>query len=546
MSREIPWSRRLGFRLGGLTLLVLLASLLLVAASFFILSALQADAASTELYSRGRFLCSQLRADTYKLAAASMDKERDAAQRELERTIKAMEDRYRILLNGDAALGVPAVSDASLLAGIHDRQHNWDTQLKPALERIAKGAARADAEKELPSVEKWTAEWNSSLEQGVGEFKALLRSRVQWFQGILLGFAVLVLVAAGVQFWLARGVALRTRRMAQTAERIAAGELELKAAVVGVDETAALGDAFDAMTVALRQSLEKEKDRRAHIEKLLSSIREATQQMTSTGAEILASTTQQASSAEEQAAAVAQTVSTVTEVSQTAEQAAQRARNVGDAVQKTRQIGEAGRKVVEDSIGALDVVQGQVESTAENILALAEQSQAIGDLIARVTDVAEQTNLLALNASIEAARAGEHGKGFAVVAGEVKELAGKSREATVQVRQILGEIQKATNAAVLSTEAVTKGVTAASKVAMQAGQTIRALTETLTETAQAAAQIVASAGQQAAGMGQVQQAMSNIEQAARQTLAAVRQAEQAAQDLNKLAVRLDSLIGRTK
>jgi len=42
-------------------------------------------------------------------------------------------------------------------------------------------------------------------------------------------------------------------------------------------------------------------------------------------------------------------------------------------------------------------------------------------------------NLLALNASIEAARAGEAGRGFAVVAGEVKELAKKTSDATVEV-----------------------------------------------------------------------------------------------------------------
>src|SRR5207237_31828 len=132
------------------------------------------------------------------------------------------------------------------------------------------------------------------------------------------------------------------------------------------------------------------------------------------------------------------------------------------------------------------------------ILALAEQAQAIGEIIATVNDVAEQTNLLALNAAIEASRAGEHGKGFSVVAGEVKGLAEQSKRATAQVRQILGEIQKATNAAVLSTEEVTKGVAAAGRVAGQAGEAIRELAEALGEAAQAATQIVASAGQQAA------------------------------------------------
>src|SRR5207245_6843068 len=111
----------------------------------------------------------------------------------------------------------------------------------------------------------------------------------------------------------------------------------------------------------------------------------------------------------------------------------------------------------------------QVESTGENILALAEQAQAISQIISSVNDIAEQTNLLALNAAIEASRAGEHGKGFSVVAAEVKSLADQSKKATAQVRQILGEIQKATNTAVLSTEQVTKGVASAGNVAGEAG-----------------------------------------------------------------------------
>jgi methyl-accepting chemotaxis protein len=274
------------------------------------------------------------------------------------------------------------------------------------------------------------------------------------------------------------------------------------------------------------------------------SFTDAVGRLTSTSAEILASTTQQATGAQEQAATVAQTVTTLEEITQTAEQASQKAKGVGEAVERTRQVGEAGRKTVEESITALGTVQEQVETTAENILALAEQAQAIGEITATVNDLAERTNLLALNAAIEASRAGEHGKGFAVVAGEVKALADQSKKATAQVRQILGEIQKATNTAVLSTEEVTKGVANAAKVAGQAGDAIKTLADALSEAARAAAQIVASAGQQATGMAQIHQATRNIDQVAKQNLSAMRQAEQAAQNLNDLAGRLAALVGK--
>ena len=94
---------------------------------------------------------------------------------------------------------------------------------------------------------------------------------------------------------------------------------------------------------------------------------------------------------------------------------------------------------------------------AEHILALSEQTQQIGEIIAAVNDLADQSNLLALNAAIEASRAGEQGRGFAVVAHEIRSLAEQSKAATAQVRTILSDIQRATNAAVMATEQGTKG-----------------------------------------------------------------------------------------
>lgn len=264
--------------------------------------------------------------------------------------------------------------------------------------------------------------------------------------------------------------------------------------------------------------------------------------LASSSAEILAGTTQQAAGMREHSAAVTQTVSTVDEVLQTSEQAAQRAVAVSESAQRAAEVGQAGRRAVDDSVAAMGSVKEQTSSIAESILTLAEQAQAIGEIIAAVNDIGEQINLLSLNAAIEAARAGEHGRGFSVVAAEVKALSEQSRKATTQIRSILGEIQKATNAAVIVTEQGGKSVNDAIKTVNEAGVTIRELAEVITQATQAAAQIAASSGQQATGMRQIHQAMQNISQVSSQHLAATAQAEQAARHLSSVGATLKRLV----
>ena len=61
-----------------------------------------------------------------------------------------------------------------------------------------------------------------------------------------------------------------------------------------------------------------------------------------------------------------------------------------------------GSSAVRDATAVMADIRERVQSIAENILALSEQSQQIGEIIATVNDLADQSNLLALNAAIEA------------------------------------------------------------------------------------------------------------------------------------------------
>jgi methyl-accepting chemotaxis protein len=280
--------------------------------------------------------------------------------------------------------------------------------------------------------------------------------------------------------------------------------------------------------------------------RLLDATQQTVRDLSSSVAEILAATTQQASGASEQSAAIAQTTTTVDELKTIAEQSVSRAQEVAGASRRTVEVSRTGRQAVQDTIGSMGQIKARVEGIAENILALSEQTQQIGEIIATVNGIAAQSNMLALNASVEAARAGEYGKGFAVVAVEVRNLAEQSRQATGQVKAILSDIQRATNATVMATEEGTKRVEEGAELAGQAGAAIEELGMVIEESAQAAAQMVAGGRQQSAGVEQVAVAMQSINQATAQSLASTRQAEKAARDLNDLARSLSEIVKQYK
>ncbi|NNB89718.1 methyl-accepting chemotaxis protein [Corallococcus exiguus] len=357
--------------------------------------------------------------------------------------------------------------------------------------------------------------------------------------GTLLGLAI---VGVG-SFVITRGITDPLRKLTFGAEQLGKGDLTHRIDVRGKDEMADLAGAFNAMAERRQQAevlLAKQSEQREHT---LKTVAEFVNQLAGASSEILASTTEQVAGAQEQGTAVTETVSTIEEITKTSEEAAGRARAVSESARHSEEVGRSGRRAVEEAVSSMGAVRDQVESIASRILALAEQAQAIGDIITTVNDISEQTHMLALNASIEASRAGEHGRGFAVVASEVKALADQSKKATAQVRQILGQIQKATHGAVMTTEEGTKSVSAATRVVTEAGATIQQLADLLTQASLTAAQIAASANQQATGIGQIRQAMHDVNQATQQGLISSRQTERAMQDINAMGQKLKGLLG---
>lgn len=143
-------------------------------------------------------------------------------------------------------------------------------------------------------------------------------------------------------------------------------------------------------------------------------------------------------------------VASVTEMTATSEEIS---RNSNDAAQLTKQVATEYKQtnlVVEEAVTSVNLLIKEVENTAGQVDFMSESIEKITSVLAVIGDIASQTNLLALNAAIEAARAGEKGRGFSVVADEVRVLAARTQDSTLEIDKMLEELKVSSQNAVSS------------------------------------------------------------------------------------------------
>lgn len=103
---------------------------------------------------------------------------------------------------------------------------------------------------------------------------------------------------------------------------------------------------------------------------------------------------------------------------------------------------EQSQGQISRSVDSIHSALARVDTATRHMRSLVGAKDEIGSMTQTISSVADQTNLLALNAAIEAARAGEHGRGFAVVAEEVRALALRSQDATVQISAVMERLTR--------------------------------------------------------------------------------------------------------
>ncbi|MGN5594606.1 methyl-accepting chemotaxis protein [Stutzerimonas nitrititolerans] len=343
---------------------------------------------------------------------------------------------------------------------------------------------------------------------------------------IALGLFVAALVARGI---------VRPIRVAVDAMRdIAAGEGDLTRRLEerGRNEVAELGQAFNQFAEKVRR--------------LVSEVAGSTSQVAAAAEEMSAITDEFNRDVAQQRHEIEQVATAMNEMTATVQDVARNAAQAAASAQAADREAQQGQQVVHETVSSIESVSVEVEHTASAIQRLEADSQSISAVLEVIRGVAEQTNLLALNAAIEAARAGEQGRGFAVVADEVRTLASRTQQSTLEIQQVIEQLQSgARNAA----EVMHRGraqVDSSVLQAQQAGSSLTSITSAVASISDMNVQIASAAEQQSAVSDEISQNVVNINQVADRVTESASQTAQASSQLAHLAAGLQSLVGQFK
>ncbi len=299
-----------------------------------------------------------------------------------------------------------------------------------------------------------------------------LRADAASLRNVLLAFGVIVLALGSAATYVVLRRKLRPlAQLAVDAGRIGAGDLTVRSAATSNDEVGLLAAAFNTMADQISGII-------VRVKSASTALAESVRNVQRESALVHAGSETQSEAASRVAAALE-------EVSASLESVAANAHDSQNLSKRTNDLSARGESVAIAAADETAAIAAAVRETAGAIGQLSQRSEEISKVVNVIKGIAEQTNLLALNAAIEAARAGEQGRGFAVVADEVRQLAERTGQSTIEIGRMIGAIQQETDGAVHGMRASSERVDAGVKLVHEAVTALKeirvAAAETLTK-----------------------------------------------------------------
>lgn len=249
--------------------------------------------------------------------------------------------------------------------------------------------------------------------------------------------------------------------------------------------------------------------------------------------------TQQRSNIEQVSSAALGVGSAVVSISQNSEQMTQHSQETDDELGKSSLI-------IHQTINSIKNISSQVDKSSQVIDKLSEDTESIGSILEVIKGIAEQTNLLALNAAIEAARAGEQGRGFAVVADEVRALAGKTQESTLEIEQMIERLRSGAHSAVSEMNKSRSEVQSCVELANKTEESMAIITPKVAEIKNSNIAINHSITEQKEAIEGINKNIAIISQISENNVKGNSEAVNISANLKQLSVQLDAIIVQFK